>query len=325
MGRRTFWVFCLIPILILLPLLTGASARNSYAAGKYALELDGRVVGWLHSAEGGQAVADVVTEEFGDDWLQKKHIGNVKYEEITVTVADGMSRELFQWVRDFTQNKAGRKNGAIIAADYTYSEISRLEFHNAVITELGLPALDAASKDAAKMTIKFAPEYTRMNAGSGKKLAIDAKGQKKWLPANFRLRIDGLEEASSRVSKIEAFTIKQKVAANAAGELRDYEKEPAKVEIPNLVITFPESYAKPLYDWHEDFVIRGNNSEEQEKGGTLEYLAPNMTDVLYTITFKHLGIFKLTPDKMEAGTEQIRRVKAEMYCEEMTFVFTTPN
>ena len=37
--------------------------------------------------------------------------------------------------------------------------------------------------------------------------------------------------------------------------------------------------------------------------------------MLFTLTFKHLGIFKLTPEKVEAGSENIRRVKAEMYCE----------
>jgi hypothetical protein len=37
------------------------------------------------------------------------------------------------------------------------------------------------------------------------------------------------------------------------------------------------------------------------------------------LTFQHLGIFKLTPDKVESGNEQIRRVKAEMYCENITF------
>jgi hypothetical protein len=37
----------------------------------------------------------------------------------------------------------------------------------ALITQIGLPALDAASKDAAKMTVKFAPEYTRTHAKTG--------------------------------------------------------------------------------------------------------------------------------------------------------------
>lgn len=37
----------------------------------------------------------------------------------------------------------------------------------ALITEIGFPALDAGSKDAAKLTIKLAPEYTRIRSKSG--------------------------------------------------------------------------------------------------------------------------------------------------------------
>jgi hypothetical protein len=71
-----------------------------------------------------------------------------------------------------------------------------------------------------------------------------------------------------------------------------------------------------LYKWHEDFVIAGNNGADKEKNGKLEYLASNLKDVLLTLEFQHLGIFKLSPEKTEAGSENIRRVKAEMYCEE---------
>lgn len=41
------------------------------------------------------------------------------------------------------------------------------DFVNALITQIGFPALDAAGKDAAKLTIKFSPEYTRAQAKTG--------------------------------------------------------------------------------------------------------------------------------------------------------------
>jgi len=68
-------------------------------------------------------------------------------------------------------------------------------------------------------------------------------------------------------------------------------------------------------------VIDGNCGEDQEKGGTLEYLAPDQQTVLFTLTFSNLGIFKITPDKMEAGAEGIRRAKVEMYCENITYAY----
>lgn len=320
MKRR--WLALVVGLLLLLPVLVGAgSAERSYVSGKFALELDGVFAGWVYSAEGGHAVADVVTEKLGGDYLAKKHIANVKYEEITIEVGANMSKAVYEWISDTLAGKYTRKNGAIIAADFDYKETSRITFAGAILTEISMPALDAASKDAAKMTLKFKPEYTRrvLSSRGAPMPQPDEKKHKQWLPANFRLRIDGLDEAASRVNKIEALVIKQKVVENAVGEQRDYEIEPTSVEIPNLVITLAEAYSEPLYAWHDDFVVMGNAGDEQEKGGTLEYLAPDGRTVLFTLIFRNLGIFKVAPDKMEAGAEQIRRIKAEMYCEDIRF------
>lgn len=299
---------------------------RGYVAGKYGVELDGIMAGWVWSSEGGHATSDVVQEKLGADHIIKKHVAGVKYEDMSVTCGTGMSKGFYQWIKDSFDHKYTRKNGALIAADYNYKEHSRLTFYNALITEVGFPALDAASKDACKMTIKWTPEYTRQTQSAGGpaiagKFSVNSQVQKKWLPANFRLKIDGLEKACAKVNKIEALVVKQKVIEHAVGEQRDYQKEPAHVEIPNLVITFPESHADDFYKWHESFVIKGENGNDKEKSGSLEYLTPDLKETLFTLTMKQIGVFKLTPEKTESASENIRRLKAEMYVEEMDFDF----
>ena len=294
------------------------AAARSFAASKFAIELDGLFAGWVYSTEGGDATADVVVETLGEDHIQRKHIGGVKYEDITVTCGTGMSKAFYEWIKGSFDLKPTRKNGAIMAADFNAMEMSRLSFSNALITEIGFPALDAASKDAAKMTLKFSPEYTRLSFGGGGILqGQSAKQQKKWLTSNFKLEIGGLD--TTRVNKIEALVIKQKVVENAVGEQRDYQKEPANLEVPNLVITFPESHATGFYQWHEDFVIKGNNGQEQEKNGALNFLSPTLQESFFTLSFGHLGIFKLAPETAQTTGDTIRRLKAEMYCEEIKF------
>ena len=105
------------------------------------------------------------------------------------------------------------------------------------------------------------------------------------------------------------------------GELRDYETEPAHLEIPNLAVTLAESHAESWYKWHEDFVIKGDNGEDKEKGGTLEYLTPDLKESLFILTFSNVGIFKLNPEKAEAGSDAIRRLKAELYVQDMKFEY----
>jgi hypothetical protein len=135
------------------------------------------------------------------------------------------------------------------------------------------------------------------------------KLQKKWLPANFRLSIAGLEEPCTRVNKVEALVVKQSIVNNADGQ-SDF-----TVDIPNLVITLPESVAQPFIDWHQSFVIDGKNSDDDERNGSLTYLATDGT-ILGQLTFQHLGIIRAANDPTD---QTVRRVKAEMYCENMVF------
>ena len=292
-----------------------AAAPRAFSAGHFALELERQMAGFVRSAEGGHAAADVVEEFEGESCTTQKHLGQLRYEDIAVSFGTGMSSAFYEWLQTVFQCQVAHRSGALLSVDFNYTEVARLDFVNALITEIGFPALDAASKDAAAMTVAFAVESTQRQKGTGNTLKLCAKGpavQKKWLASNFRLKIDGLD--CSKVTKIDAFTIKQGFSP---------ERESGRLEIPNLAVTLPESAAESFVDWHEDFLINGNNSSEGEKKGTLEYLTPNLAQTLFTVELQGLGIFKLAPERVEAGSEQIRRVKAEMYCEAMTFNFAS--
>jgi hypothetical protein len=295
------------------------SSARSNGQVKLALELDGEFAGWLSSVEGGSAYSDVVEEQTNDLGITKKHIGGVKYEDITIKFGTGMSKGFYNWVAGTFAHKHVRQDGSIIAADYNYNVRSILEFTQALISEVGFPALDAASKDAAKITVKFAPEFTRAKKGGGKLNVADSKQQKQFLPSNFRLTIDGLEASCAKVSKVEGLTIKQNLVESAPGDSRDSFREPGKIEFPNIKITLPEAFADQFAAWHEDFVIKGNNSDEAEKSGSLEFLDSTHQKALLTLTFKNIGIFKFQPDFGSPDSDKFRGAKAEMYCEEIKF------
>ncbi len=308
-----------VAILILLPLSLHAADKRSYTGGRFMLGLDKAAVGIVTSDDiGGTATGVVVSDPSGGEHLVKKHISNVKWVDIPISMGLGMSNDFYQWIADSFSDKANasRKSGSVIYLDRKDSDPADFEFTNGYVAELGMPALDAASKDAAKMSIKVKPEYSRRqdqfgHANGGKTLpAVNDNG---WQVGDFRLKIDGLEGATARVNKIDGFTIKQSFV-DKAGEVDGY-------EVSDLAITFPDTASKPFYDWLEDFVVKGNNSDKAERGGTLEYLARDGKTVLFTLTFKGLGIFKLSQDKQEAGSDTLRRIKAEMYCESVTFGF----
>lgn len=292
--------------------------KRSATAGRFALSLDGVQTGFLKSVDGGGITADVINESSGTSYFVKKHIGIPQYEAFTIEVDFSMELSLYDWISKTWTGNYQRKNGSIITADFDAKSIGEQVFFNALLTETTIPACDALSRTPTYISLKFAPEYTRLQKGSGKVSSSPGKEtQKKWSPANFRLEIDGLD--CTKVSKVDSFTVKQTVVSDEIGEARDYLKEPGNIEFPNLKISLPELAVMSWFDWFDDFVVKGNNSEDKEKNGTLTFLAPNLKDELLTIKFFNLGIFRLAGDKTEANSDKIKLVTAELYCERMEF------
>ena len=286
--------------------------RTAFAAGNFAIELEGVSAGFVKSAQGGGASGEVVVEESGTDGIAHKHLAGVKYEPIIVTFPIGSTSAFHTWIADTLARKYSSKSGAVITTDFDFKERSRLNFFNAFISEITFPALDVGSKDAGLLSVELSPEYTRRQPGSGARLASSGK-EKQFSAANFRLKIDKLD--CTGVSRIEALPIRLRITESEVGERRGELRTPSLLEVPDLVVTLAESHAQSFHDWHNDFVINGNNGEEAEKSGTLEYLSADLKQVLFSLRFRNLGIFRLTPEPAESGREGLSRVRAEMYCE----------
>lgn len=297
-----------------------AMAR-SYAAGPSLLVLDGEESGFLKSFAGGAISADVIEEPSGASPFIKKHIGQPKYEDISLGLSFSMRDRVYEWISDTWAMQNHRRNGAVVACGFDMDATSRLEFFDGLITETTIPACDAASKDAAFLRVKVSPELIRLAKASGQvEIGTGSKQeQKMWVASSFRLDIEGLD--CSRVSKVDAFTVKQHVLIDDIGEARIVTREPSKIEFPNLRITLSESHAQSWLDWHDDFVVKGNCDDAHEREGHLAFLSPNQKDELARIRLFNLGIFRVGPDATEGTKDQIKRITAELYCERMTFEY----
>jgi hypothetical protein len=288
---------------------------RSYVGGNFQLVLDGAKTGFLKSLDGGAIVGEVVAEAVGASHFSKKHLGRISYTPFVVQFGMSMTNDLYDWINASWTGQAMSKDGAVVLADHNLVAINQREFTRALITEVTIPAMDGASKDAAYFTLKFAPEYTRTTKASGKIAGPLKTEQKLWLPSNFRLAIDGLD--CTRVTRVDSLTVRQSVATDDIGDVRDYLRVPAKVEFPNLKVTLAEAFAESWFDWFDDFVVQGNNDESKEKNGSLSLMAANLADELMRIDFFNLGIFRIGSDKAEANADQIAKVTAHLYCERM--------
>jgi len=301
--------------------MPGVSQR-SYVAGHFLLTLDGVDAGFVKSIEGGAIHADVINETVGPSYFVKKHIGPPRYEDFTIQVGAWMQDALYDWIAASWKMNYQRKNGSIVNYDFNFEARSQREFFNALVTEVQIPAMDGASKDQAYMTVKFQAETAEHKlVSSGPKVTAKSPGsQTMWLPSNFKLEIDGLDV--QRVGKIDSFTLKQNVKPFTTGPDWMYQIEPTSLEYPNLSVYVALSNAEPWFTWHKEFVVEGKNGPDKEKTGAITLIDSTLSQTLLTINLKSVGIVNISPDKADAsGQDQVKRVKIELYVEEMDFVF----
>lgn len=289
--------------------------KRSYTAGHFMLSLDGEP-SIIKDFDGGNIKGEVNVIQQGPDLVPLKTITTLKYEPFTVNVGISMGKSLYEWIRSSLDRQHIYKNGYVAAANYDYKAQAYRHFTNALITEISLPAFDAASKETGHMTVKFDPEQIRHANGDG----ADIKGQvnvkqKMWQPSNFRLRLGDLD--CTKISKIDAITIKQSIVEDPVGEFRENQKCAAAIEFPNIKITGSMATIDSWAKWHEDFVINGNCGQDAELSGAIEFLSPNGKEVLGSLDLFQVGIFSLTATKLEAAKTGVATFTAECYVERM--------
>jgi hypothetical protein len=300
----------------------GDPGRRGYTAGWFALELDGGMpVGFVTQIDGGQFKSEPIQNPTGKDPFISKYAGKPKYEDINIGIGMPNSARLFGWVKSAIENRPERHNGALVGFDNFFGrqERSRRVFHEALISEITFPTLDAANNSPANINLKISPERLTYERGSRRFDAQQARDeaikQKRWSSANFGFRLDGFWGAGAkRNAKIESFSIKQTIMENAMGNRLENTKEPGRVEYPNLSISFGESYMNDWYAWFQECV----QGKVTRRTGAITWFAPDMKTELMRLNLDGVGLLNLEVERYEAGKEQIARAKATLFVEGMT-------
>jgi hypothetical protein len=287
-----------------LALLAPGSGR-AYTAGRFALDLDGAVAGWITEVSGGQSIAIVNTDKPGSDGIARKHIAGVKYEDIAVTCGSNMGKPMYDWIQSSFDHKSLRETGSVVIPDGNFKSASILDFSNAPVSEFGIQALDAAAKDAAKMTIKFKPELTRIELGGTspkKKLVED--------PVPFTDFVFQMPDfPGTHVQAMSRIKVRFPTFPDS-GEF---------TRMSNVVITIPESEAGPFQQWYNDFVIKGNNDDSKHKNGSLAYISPSAR---VQLNLGGVGIVAVGPE--DPYFNSTHRFCVELYVETCSFAYQLP-
>ena len=294
-----------------------AAITTSYVASRVGLELDGTFVAYIASIEGGNAFADIVPEAVGPDMIQRKRPGLVKFEDLVIPVGLGFVAEsLSKWINETLATSPTSKNGAIVYVNpMNYQEVKRLEFFNAMLTEVTVLALDFTIKATQALTLRITPQTTRLVGSTGKILSSTLGTQSKSVLSNFfRFNVQGLEKACGRISKVDSIVARRSVAGAVVGQDKFMQSAPGVLDCSIVRITLPEADAGPFYAWFNDSVVGGKAGGE--RAGLLEWLDSTLKTVVASVQLGGLGIVRYAPNPINASTAGSPAiVQVDMYCE----------
>jgi len=276
-------------------------------AHRFSIEIDGVNCGVLGGVDGGASDYDVVLDALGPDHIVHKHLGQPKYEDFSIQVGSGMSKPMYDWIKASFDKGGAAVSGAIVSMGDSNEEIARREFSQALVTSVTFPALDSIAGRKGNFTVTFSAPSVSDGTPSGK--PVDALKQKAWLCSNFKIKIDGL--STSRVSKIESFTIKQKVVQDSAGVSRNV------VGVGDLSVTFPPAGLASWQQWYDNIGV----DPTDERSGTLVVTGAPGGAVL-SLGLSNLGLYQLKSETDNVAGQAIKRFNAELYCEELQFTYS---
>jgi len=293
---------------------TWQTDKRSYTAGHFELAIDGHpTTAYLKTVDGGYVKAALVDEPIGPHNVRIKHTSTVDIEPFSVDFGISGANDVLKWIQASWRKEFSRRNGQITHANFDLKKTFEHQFFDALITETTFPTLDGASRDAAYLKIKVQPERVLSKKAAGEQLKSQmGSKQKLWMCSGFRLNIDGIDEVKY-TNKIESFTIKQGIKKLYTGEDRFPQIEPTKIEFPNIVGTISLEFADALLAWYESYIVKGQADPKAQKTGSLEFLSPNRKDVLFRINLYEVGLHHLALQQSHANSEQIKRVKFELY------------
>jgi phage tail-like protein len=299
--------------------------EKAYVANRFALELDDRKqAGFVSSIDGAHFKAQPVKQMVGNSNYVTIYSGKPSYDDITITVGTAMSPAFWKWVKASLDNKPQRSNGALVGYDFNNCERSRRTFYGALISQVQFPALDPTAKTPATIQVTISPERLEFKQGDMSKQGQNTAPnempkQKRWLTSNFRLELDRFKgDESLTTLSVDAFTVKQNIIKQDIGYELITRKAVGRLELPQIVVSFPAAKGAEWIKWYERAIVKGNRMD-QTTTGVLTYYSTDRKELM-RVEFSGVSLAGLEVDKYDAKKTSIANVQATLNIEAMKLV-----
>jgi hypothetical protein len=323
----------MLAILVLLIVATSgsvcfaASAGNlpQYATVRYMLTI-GKEQQNVAALQGGSALG-TVTEIKLPGGPVKKHVSGITFDPINVRI---LPTYFTPFISGSLDEKLGAVSGSIWYFDGNGKPVLRRDIRDMVLTELAFPHLHGWGPAPAdlELVMTMRPAETILALPAADEVAptptaLSPVRAKPWRGA-WRLTIPDID--TQNVSYIEPFTIRRKFVTQDLGEQRVQTilSGPGPWEIPNIAFYLPPWLGTQVVAWHENFVIKGNNGDDQEKTLVIELLDNELKTPILRLEGSGVGIVSAKYEQdIAPNAASTSGYRVELYVESLKIVDPT--
>ena len=290
--------------------------KASHAAGRYAMDIEGKFAGFMKSCELPSIEGDVTEHNLATDNFVAKQIANFKYGACKIEIGLGMSGHLYDWIKAAMEKGATEKDCAIIVADFDYKAMNRVELFGCHITEISFPTHKGDAKDGYYITVGLQPATVRFADGDGAVIKGNLIPKQKQISTNnFKFQL-GWGLPTARVSEVAPSKWEAKSAMDHIGEHNEFTQHYTKLTVGDLSFTVSGADAYAWQKFADNWFRGGQRRMSDETTASIEILGPDMKNH-GTIEMEGVGLKKIAAEKVESNKEGLYKVKVDCYVEKM--------
>jgi hypothetical protein len=311
------WIATAAMLALALPVTHGAPVDPSQTNPRITthLAVDGKPCGPVKQWQGGDMrLAEVGQVAVGPDKFQVT-ASVVACAPVSFEVLLPAAEPVMELMRDMCEG--GTRTTTLVLSDMPLGSTTpaqALEISSALLTEIRFSALDAGSKELLSATLVFQGASSR---ATDKVTSSTTTTPQPRATAVHGLRVQIPKVDASRVSRIEAFTIKRPfVSAPLGTAAKSTTASPGRVVFPHLFATVAFTDSRGLTLWRDEAIAARS---PLERDSTLTVIDPTGADVL-TFHLTRLGMVGV--GVVPVGDQAQRKMQVELSCERI--VITVP-
>lgn len=290
-----------------------AVTPNAYAGSRFAVTIGSYSAGYVKSFTQGQFKGSLNETSTSTEHWMKKNIASWEFTDFSMEVSFAMGKGLMDWMQSAMDNNAIPMDGSVVVADFNGKAIREVQFFRAYITKIGIPALNATDKGNAFITFGMKPTELKYLKASGD-IAKPAVGPttKSITTNNFSFKLGSFN--TKRVNSFGGLDWTCTVKPDQHGESQYPELAATTMKQPDISFKINALDGQQFEDHAKAWFMDGKREEKDELTGSLDFLGPNMKDILATVTFQNVGLLELTPPK-QVRDDSLQFYECKYYCE----------